>query len=78
MDGTTGYCGEVFDYCSPSVVIISDKEIVHDTQKNVHGDHATGILWSGGPERRYVLTTRSDGMIAIKMNAAGGYHVTVG
>ncbi|MGD8781337.1 MAG: hypothetical protein PVH88_20530 [Ignavibacteria bacterium] len=59
-----GYNSKVFDYCNPWVVIISDKEIVHETQKNNYASHAKGILWNGGPEKRYVLTTRSDGHIS--------------
>jgi hypothetical protein len=27
-----GYCREVFDYCHPQAVVMSDKSIVHDTQ----------------------------------------------
>ncbi|MDP8213431.1 MAG: hypothetical protein P9X22_09140 [Candidatus Zapsychrus exili] len=60
-----GYCREVFDYCHPEIVVISDKEIVHETQKNIYASHAKGVLWGGGPDKRYVLTTRSDGMIII-------------
>lgn len=60
-----GYCEEVFEYCKPEIVIISDKEVVHETQKNCYAKHASGIPWNGGYERRYVLTTRSDGMITV-------------
>lgn len=60
-----GYCEEVFEYCKPGIIIISDKEVVHETQKNCYAKHASGIPCNGGPERRYVLTTRSDGMITI-------------
>lgn len=62
-----GYCAEVFDYCKPDIVIISDKEIVHETQKNVYAKHAFGVPWNGGSEIRYVLTTRDDGNISITM-----------
>lgn len=60
-----GYCEEVFEYCKPEIVIISDKEIVHETQKTCYAKHASGVPWNGGPKRRYVLTTRSDGMITV-------------
>lgn len=73
----TGYREEVFDYCSPDIIIISDKEIVHETQKQNYTRHASGILWNGGPERRYVLTTRSDGMITIEKSVGNGYYVSI-
>lgn len=72
----SGYCKDVFNYCSPDIVIISDKEIVHETQKQNYINQASGILWNGGPDRRYVLTTRSDGMISIEKNVGSPYHVT--
>ena len=70
-----GYNERIFDYCSPDIVIISDKEIVHDTQKSLYAKHATGVTWEGGGTRS-VLTTRSDGHINIKLNADSGYHIT--
>lgn len=73
----SGYCEEVFDYCNPDIVIISDKEIVHETQKQKYSQHASGVPWNGGPERRYVLTTRSDGMITITKNIGQGYHIQI-
>lgn len=72
-----GYCEDVFNYCSPDIVIISDKEIVHETQKQLYGKHASGVPWNGGPERRYVLTTRSDGMITILKKIGEGYHMSI-
>ncbi|HDY90460.1 MAG TPA: hypothetical protein ENH82_20360 [bacterium] len=73
----SGYCEEVFNYCSPDIVIISDKEIVHETQKNNYSKHASGVPWNGGPERRYVLTTRSDGMITIEKTLGSKYHISI-
>jgi beta-lactamase superfamily II metal-dependent hydrolase len=29
---TNGYCENVFDYCHPQAVVMSDKSIIHDTQ----------------------------------------------
>lgn len=72
-----GYCEDVFNYCSPEIVLISDKEIVHETQKLTYANKATGIPWNGGPERRFVFTTRSDGMITIAKTLGQGYHVTI-
>jgi len=74
---TTGYCEEVFAFCRPHIVLISDKEIVHDTQEQDYSVHASGITWNGGPEKRFVLTTRKDGMITIKKNKGSGYYITV-
>ncbi|HEX7028614.1 MAG TPA: hypothetical protein VF268_15335, partial [Gammaproteobacteria bacterium] len=73
----SGYCESVFDCCKPDIVIISDKEIIHETQKQMYAKHAKGLLWNGGPEKRYVLTTRSDGMITIKKRIGEGYHVAI-
>ncbi|GAB6146784.1 ComEC/Rec2 family competence protein [Desulfocicer niacini] len=73
----SGYCQEVFDYCNPDIIIISDKEIVHETQKNKYKQHAIGVPWNGGPERRYVLTTRSDGLITITKQVGLGYQISI-
>lgn len=74
---TTGYCPDVFRYCKPDIVLISDKEIVHDTQEQDYSAHATGLLWNGGPDKRFVLTTRKDGMITIKKTIGQGYNISV-
>lgn len=73
----SGYCEEVFQYCTPDLVIISDKEIVHESQKQLYARHANGVPWNGGPDRRYVLTTRSDGMIRIAKSLGDGYRITI-
>lgn len=72
-----GYCEDVFAHCSPDIIIISDKEITHETQKQMYAKHAAGLPWNGGPEKRYVLTTRSDGMITIRKTVGQGYHVSI-
>lgn len=74
---TSGYCADVFKYCHPDIVLISDKEIIHDTQEQDYSTHASGILWNGGPDKRFVLTTRKDGMITIMKTIGAGYHITV-
>ena len=60
---TNGYCGEVFDYCSPHVVVFSDGPKKHATQEeaDTYASHASGVTFNG--RRRYVLTTRKDGSI---------------
>lgn len=60
-----GYCEEVFRYCWPDVVIISDESMQYDTQENCYAEHASGIMWSGSQDVRRVLTTRRDGDIRI-------------
>lgn len=58
-----GYCEEVFAYCNPKIVVVSDEDIKFDTQEEIdYGVHAEGVPWTTGGTRR-VLTTRSDGMI---------------
>jgi len=73
----SGYCAAVFNYCQPDIIVISDKEIVYETQKQQYAQHASGLLWDGGPHRRYVLTTRSDGMITIRKSIGSGYHISI-
>ena len=56
-----GYCREVFNYCKPSLVVMSDGPVVYDTQKmaSTYGQHATGECFNGpsGKEWRKVITT---------------------
>lgn len=59
----SGYCPEVFNYCHPELVVISDESIQYETQKTEYGKHASGIWF--GHRRRYVVTTRKYGMITI-------------
>jgi len=72
-----GYCEDVFTYCHPDIILISDKEMVHDTQDHEYAKHAGGILWNeSNTDRRYVLTTRCDGHMCITTAARGYmYHV---
>jgi len=73
-----GYCEDVFAHCHPDIILISDKEMVHDTQDHEYAKHASGILWNGSnTDRRYVLTTRCDGNMRITTNGIG-YHIQVG
>lgn len=61
----SGYCEEVFDYCKPEIIIISDESKQYDTQDVDYKKHASGVKWGNGNDYRYVLTTRNDGMITI-------------
>ena len=61
------YCSEVFDYCKPRLVVISDSPVQHDTQlmAGTYAQHASGELSStpSGQQVRKVVTTRNDGNI---------------
>ena len=63
----SGYCGEVFDYCSPRLIVMSDGPIQHDTQlmASTYAQHASGEMFNtaSGQEPRKVVTTRKDGNI---------------
>ncbi|MEW8442146.1 MAG: hypothetical protein AB2689_28700 [Candidatus Thiodiazotropha taylori] len=66
-----GYNENVFDYCSPEVVIISDQERLFSTQEHDrYSKHASGINMGTilNPQNRKVLTTRRDGHITLKNN----------
>ena len=60
-----GYCEKVFDYCHPDIILLSDKNIVHDSQEHDYAKHSRGVNWPDG-RTRYVLTTRADGHILIE------------
>lgn len=63
----SGYCQEVFDYCRPALVVMSDGPVEHDTQRmaSTYAQHATGQWFNGasGREWRKVVTTRNDGNV---------------
>jgi beta-lactamase superfamily II metal-dependent hydrolase len=69
----SGYALEVFEYCRPSVVVISDEEMKYETQEHSYDQHAKGITWNQ-TDRRKVLTTRKDGMLTIT-NRTGGFYI---
>ena len=60
---TSGYCKEVFDYCSPRVVFFSDgpKQYATQEEADTYAAHASGVTFNG--QTRKVLTTRKDGTI---------------
>ena len=63
----SGYCREVFDFCRPSLVVMSDGPVQYDTQRmaSTYAQHATGAWFNLGNSRewRKVVTTRKDGHI---------------
>ncbi len=69
-----GYFPDIFSYCKPECIVISDKEIVHGTQEamsSVYGKHVSGNGIVFGGNFRKVLTTRDDGHIYIQWHPAG-------
>lgn len=73
----SGYCTEIFDYCYPDVVVISDKSVMYDTQAhNLYENHVRGLEFNDGTKRK-VLTTRNDGKITIDISANGRYIVYI-
>jgi beta-lactamase superfamily II metal-dependent hydrolase len=72
-----GYCEEVFTFCRPQTVVISDKPIVHDTQLTLPDYRAVvrddGVIVRNTMKRRHVLTTRRDGWIQFDVDEGGFY-----
>ncbi len=60
------------------MVVVSDKSIVHTTQKPHYQYVASqnGVLVSNTNKRRRCLTTRKDGWILFKVSETGSYTVT--
>lgn len=71
-----GYCEDIFAYCKPDTVIISDKSRIHGTQHhNLYDKHCGGLDFSG--KTRKVITTRNDGKITIEIPEAENYKVYI-
>lgn len=73
----SGCCPEVFDYCRPRFVVISDKAKGFQTQETHAFYHAkaTGGRIIGEDDARFVLTTRHDGDIRFDVFPNGSYDV---
>lgn len=76
-----GYCEEIFEYCSPILVIVSDKGFVDTSVTPSYVNQVIGeglLVRSNGNEktRRKVLTTRSDGVIHLDIDPEGRYSIT--
>ena len=72
----SGFHEDVFSFCKPECIIMSDKEIIHGTQENtssLYGRYVkgNGISFPGNQNPRKVLTTRSDGNIWIRIEENG-------
>lgn len=77
-----GYCAEVFNHCHPQAIVMSDKAIVHDTQRIAQTyrqrviDHwPNGIIVATTGKNRHVLTTRRDGSIQIRVDDVGRFTI---
>ncbi|QHO77905.1 hypothetical protein ACH79_40280 [Bradyrhizobium sp. CCBAU 051011] len=77
-----GYCEDIFDYCRPQAVVMSDKAIVHDTQNMVQAyryqvmkHHANGVFVRTSGRNRHVLTTRRDGWIQFEVDDQGNFGI---
>lgn len=74
-----GYCEDVFNYCMPDAVVISDKPIMHDTQRIVPDYRRVvrneGVMVRSTMKRRHVLTTRRDGHITFIVDGNGNYFI---
>ena len=75
----SGFCEDVFDCVVPDAVIISDKAIVHETQRMVPDyrrvTREQGIIVNTTMKSRHVLTTRRDGWIQFRVREDGFYFV---
>lgn len=72
-----GYCEDVFNYCKPEVIIISDQERTFLTQQHdLYSKHTKGIMFGKTlltSTHRKVLTTRNDGHLTIYENSGISY-----
>jgi beta-lactamase superfamily II metal-dependent hydrolase len=72
----SGYCSDLFDLFKPDLSIISDREVCDTDASDKYRQYTTG--WSlrsrstGQAEKRYVVTTRCDGMIHVQVYPSGG------
>ena len=74
-----GHAEEIFGFCKPECVILSDKAIVHRTQEGMAQAYASrtrgdGVTLVSAPtvQRRKVLTTRNDGHIWVQLAPGNG------
>ena len=71
-----GCCEEIFNFCSPQAVIISDGGKQYATQEtcNWYANRVSGCKTIGRAERK-VLTTRNDGHITLEVTANGDWFI---
>lgn len=75
-----GFCPEVFNFCTPQAIVVSDKPIEHETQLTQPDYRAVttdrGVLVRTTGKWRHVLTTRRDGTIQFEVGDDGIFHIT--
>ncbi|MCW9054884.1 MAG: hypothetical protein OQJ98_02825 [Candidatus Pacebacteria bacterium] len=73
----SGYFSEVFNHCSPKLVVFSDSSISHDSQNTaaLYRQHTSGITFSDNAHR-HVLTTRNNGNIIFQATT-DSFHATI-
>lgn len=75
----SGFFQDIFDYFTPSAIVISDKPIQHETQKTVPDYRRVvrnqGVNVSTTMKARHVLTTRRDGWIQFNVDN-DSYRIT--
>ena len=72
-----GFCDEIFKYCKPAVIIVSDGPLRHASQETTarYGNKAGGVVIDG--RLRQVLTTRRDGSIRLYQASPAASHAWV-
>lgn len=77
-----GYCDALFNYIRPRTIVMSDKAIVHDTQRMTQAyrqrvvDHwPNGVSVRTTGKQRHVLTTRRDGWIQFIVDEFGNFDI---
>lgn len=72
------YLQEIFNYCSPNLVIVSDKEIIHSTQERTADRYWKHIIWEWLNfhwNKRKVLSTRNDWSFVFKWYSELNYLI---
>lgn len=73
---TTDFCSDFFELVNPAATIISDKCCEHDSQVDSAEAYNNGRgIWLNG-EARYVLTTRKDGNIVLRITDQGSFSIS--
>jgi len=69
----SGYNPDVFNYCKPYVVIVSDVKPEDKDDSKVYEQHAIGINWKGAKKK--VLHTWDVGHIVIEQGPTGNWSI---
>ena len=73
-----GYCSEIFANWGPRAVVVSDKPVIHDTQRVPQYQNCVsggGVNVVGQDRKRHVLTTRKDGSIRFEVSVDGSFSI---